>query len=249
MKIIDVSEHNGVIDWAKVKPYIDGAIIRCGYGRDLANQDDKQWKRNADECTRLGIPFGVYIYSYAKTVDSAKSEALHVLRLVKGYKLSFPIYFDAEQKGTESVCKANAIAFGDVIEKAGYWCGVYSTAYWFNHYMPGLNRFTKWIAAWGTNNGKPQNKPSVLGMDMWQYTSVGKVPGISGNVDMSECYRDFPKFLNQTKKEPVVDNRPWYEKDGSWAEATKLGIVDGKRPTENATRAEVAKMILTARKK
>ena len=61
--IIDVSVHNGVIDWEKVKPYIEGAIIRCGYGSDMESQDDKQWKRNADECTRLGIPFGTYLYS------------------------------------------------------------------------------------------------------------------------------------------------------------------------------------------
>ena len=71
--IIDVSYHNGVINWEKVKASAcAGAILRCGYGDDIASQDDKQWKRNANECTRLGIPFGVYIYSYAKTTAQAE---------------------------------------------------------------------------------------------------------------------------------------------------------------------------------
>ena len=72
-KIIDVSEHNGRIDWEQARKHIDGVIIRCGYGMDQTNQDDKYWKRNADECTRLGIPFGVYLYSYADT-DTKRQE-------------------------------------------------------------------------------------------------------------------------------------------------------------------------------
>ena len=80
LRVIDVSEHQGTINWDAVKGHIDGAILRCGYGDNIASQDDKQWKRNADECTRLGIPFGVYIYSYATSDAQAKSEAEHVLR-------------------------------------------------------------------------------------------------------------------------------------------------------------------------
>lgn len=67
VKMIDVSVHNGVIDWDKVKASgIGGVLMRCGYGSDIESQDDKMFKRNADECSRLGIPFGVYLYSYAK---------------------------------------------------------------------------------------------------------------------------------------------------------------------------------------
>ena len=95
VKMIDVSVHNGVIDWDKVKASgIGGVLMRCGYGSDIESQDDKMFKRNADECSRLGIPFGVYLYSYAKNTDMAKSEADHALRLVKGYKLSYPLYID-----------------------------------------------------------------------------------------------------------------------------------------------------------
>lgn len=189
-RIIDVSEHQGAIDWAVVKKQIDGAIIRCGYGDDISSQDDKYWKRNADECTRLGIPFGVYIYSYAISMTQAESEAKHVLRCVKGYKLSYPIYLDLEHTGTEAGAVDRAKRFGDLIEAAGYWCGIYANLNWWNNYLPGLDRFTKWIAQYNSScdyTGK--NK------DMWQYSSTGRVAGIGGNVDMNECYRDLPKEI------------------------------------------------------
>lgn len=192
--LIDVSEHQGVIDWEQVKDHIDGVILRCGYGMDIAIQDDKQWARNVAECERLGIPYGVYIYSYATNTDRAKSEAQHVLRLIQGHKLSYPVYFDIEEPGTEGSAVANAIAFGDIIEAAGYWCGVYYNRNWHNNVIKGqLDRFTRWGAGYGTNNGQKQDnyKPG-FGEDIWQYSSKGSVPGVSGNVDVNVCYRDFP---------------------------------------------------------
>ena len=192
LKVIDVSKWQGVIDWDKVKPQIDGAIIRCAYGSDITSQDDAQFKRNADECTRLGIPFGVYLYSYAKTAEQAKSEAAHVLRLIKPYKLSFPVYLDLEEYGTESGAVNRAEIFGNIIENSGYWCGVYANLNWWNNYLTGLDRFTKWVAQYNTQcHYKGSN------LDMWQYTSTGKIDGISGNVDMNECYRDFPSIIGK----------------------------------------------------
>lgn len=190
-KLIDVSEHNGVIDWEKAKNHIDGAIIRCGFGSDYVSQDDKQYRRNVSECERLGIPYGVYLYSYAQNAEMARSEAAHVLRLVKGHKLSYPIYYDVEENGLESVAKSNSIVFGDIIEKAGYWCGVYSMLYWWQGCLKGLERFTKWVAQWGV---------SACGMacDMWQYADNGNIPGV-GLVDMNYCYRDFPKEIGGDK--------------------------------------------------
>lgn len=188
--IIDVSEHQGVIDWNAAKGQIDGAILRCGFGDNSSSQDDKQWKRNADECTRLGIPFGVYIYSYATSLAQAESEAQHVLRCVKGYKLSYPIYLDLEEPGTQSGAVERAKRFGTIIESAGYWCGVYANLHWWNNYLGGLDRFTKWIAQYNsTCDYTGSNK------DIWQYSSTGRVAGIAGNVDMNECYRDFPKEM------------------------------------------------------
>lgn len=184
-KVIDVSHHNGTIDWESVKAAgIDGAIIRCGFGSDISSQDDTQWKRNADECMRLGIPFGVYLYSYATTDSMAKSEAEHVLRLIKGYKLSYPVYYDLEENGTESGAAERARIFCEAIEAAGFWAGVYANKNWWDNYLAGLTEYTRWVARYN----------STLGMDnvdMWQYTSDGSVPGISGRVDMNHCYRDF----------------------------------------------------------
>lgn len=120
----------------------------------------------------------------------AESEAQHALRCVKGYKLSYPIYLDLEHAGTEAGAVERAKRFGDIIEAAGYWCGIYANLNWWNNYLPGLDRFTKWIAQYNSKcdyTGK--NK------DMWQYTSGGRVAGIGGNVDMNECYRDLPKEI------------------------------------------------------
>ena len=96
-KGIDVSHNQGVIDWKRVKADgVDFAIIRCGFGMNQINQDDTQWFNNVKGCEQNNIPYGVYLYSYADTIAKAKSEAAHVLRLVKGHRLSYPIYYDLE---------------------------------------------------------------------------------------------------------------------------------------------------------
>ena len=202
-KIIDVSKHQGTIDWSKVKGNVDGVIIRCGYGSNIESQDDAQFKANVEGCITNGIPFGVYLYSYAKTVEMAKSEAEHVLRLVEPYKdnLSYPIYLDLEEKGTESGAVERAIVFGDIIEAAGYWCGIYANQDWWQHYLKdGLDRFTKWVARYSSN--KPEGISGTY--DIWQYSSEGNVPGINGNVDMNICYRDLAGEINGRKSSESV---------------------------------------------
>lgn len=199
--IIDVSEHQGVIDWEKVKPHIDGAILRCGYGGDYTDQDDEQFRRNADECTRLGIPFGVYLYSYAKSIQAAQYEADHVLRLIKDYELSYPVYLDLEEPGTQEGAVERANVFGDIIEAAGYWCGVYANLNWWENHLVGLERFTKWVAQYYR-----VCEYTGASLDIWQYTSKGNVPGIKGNVDMNECYLDFPaEILGNAPATPPIE--------------------------------------------
>ena len=96
---IDVSSNNGSIDWQAVKADgVDFAIIRCGYGMDQPEQDDIRYLENVAGCEAAGIPYGVYIYSYADTVERAVSEADHVLRLIRGRNLSYPVYFDMEDQ-------------------------------------------------------------------------------------------------------------------------------------------------------
>lgn len=193
-KGIDVSVHQGNIDWQKVKNAgIDFAILRCGYGSDIASQDDSQFVRNMAECERVGMPFGVYLYSYANSVEKAKSEAQHVLRLIGNHKLQYPIYYDLEDSKTTGKCSNVLIlemakAFVGTLEEKGYWVGIYANTYWNNTYLTDKWYDTKarWVAQYAskcTYNGE---------YGMWQYSSKGKVDGIQGNVDMNYCYVDYP---------------------------------------------------------
>ena len=186
-KGIDVSEWQGSIDWNRVKNSdIDYAIIRCGYGMDLEEQDDKFWTRNADECTRLGIPFGIYLYSYADSVEKAKSEAQHVLRLVKKYKLAYPIYYDLEQADIREKLSGDQITeiaatFCSIIKEAGYRVAIYSNTDWFTNYLttPFFVDSEKWVAQYNsvcTYNGT---------YTMWQCSDAGVVDGIEGPVDLN----------------------------------------------------------------
>ena len=191
-KVIDVSEHQGVLNWEALKPHIDGAIIRCGYGSDYTNQDDKQWSRNISECERLGIPYGVYLYSYATNDAMAESEAAHILRLLPDpSRLSLPVYLDVEQAGCEFYFKRACQVVGPKIEAAGYWFGWYSGRY--NANSQGLNElpYTAWVAEYGA----PLSYNGTA--DIWQYTSTEYIAGI-GPLDCNECYRDFPNEIHGT---------------------------------------------------
>lgn len=240
--VIDVSYHNGVIDWEKVKAAgVEGAILRCGYGMDQTDQDDKQFKRNADECTRLGIPFGVYLYSYANNARKAESEAQHVLRLIAGYKLSYPVYYDLEERGTEVGAAERMKIFADIIEAAGFWCGVYCNKSWWDNYLSSLgDRYTKWIARYN-------NVLGMDGVDMWQYTSDGSVSGIAGRVDMNHCYRDFPAEITggTTPTQPPAQEDP----EGSTLDLVyytmqgKFGSGDARKAALGSRYNEVQDMI------
>ncbi|MBQ2880341.1 MAG: cell wall-binding repeat-containing protein, partial [Anaerotignum sp.] len=180
---IDVSEHQGTIDWEKVKAAgIDFAIIRCGYGQDMASQDDLYFEYNADECERLGIPYGVYLYSYATNTTRASGEADHALRLLEGRHLSYPVYFDMEDSSTiGSDLGAIAETFCDKISAAGYPVGVYANLNWWNNYLTDncFDDWHRWVAQY---NSSCQYEGTYA---LWQYTSSGSVNGISGRVDMN----------------------------------------------------------------
>lgn len=192
MKGIDVSVHNGDIDWKKVKSSgIDFAILRAGYGRELS-QKDKKFEDNYAGTKTVNIPIGAYWYSYATTVDEAKVEAQVCIEILKNKQFGFPIFFDQEEKATldtgKENCSAMVRAFCDKLEKAGYWAGLYtSRSILFTHIEDDIKtRYALWIAEWGDK----LNYSGSVGI--WQHSCKGVVNGISGDVDLDTCYVDYP---------------------------------------------------------
>ena len=194
MKGVDVSKWQGNINWKKVaKTDIDFAIIRCGFGDNLKSQDDAYWEKNVKGCIDNNIPFGTYLYSYAKTNAQAKSEAQHVLRLLNGRDVYFPIYYDMEENAQASLGKTKvgklATVFMNEIRAQGYHAGIYANLNWWNNYIPGsfgkdLN-ISKWVAQWDSNLGYKGTA------NMWQCTSNGSVSGITGRVDLNFWFGDY----------------------------------------------------------
>lgn len=195
--VIDVSGWQGDIDWAKAKADgVEGAIIRLGYGE--GNNADKKAQRNISECKRLGIPFGIYWYSYADTPSLAKEEGADVVAKLKQFgvnpsDLAYPVYYDLEkwtweghQPPTDPNVYNNIVNnWYSALQSAGYKnLGVYS----YTSYLQGplkhadIYAKTTWVAQYGARMGFDSFPTNSRG---WQYTSSGKVNGISGNVDMN----------------------------------------------------------------
>ena len=195
--VIDVSEWQGDIDWAKAKADgVEGVIIRLGYGE--GNNADKKAQRNISECKRLGIPFGIYWYSYADTPSIAKEEGTDVVAKLKQFgvnpsDLAYPVYYDLEKwtwEGHQPPTDPNV--YNDIVnnwysalQPGGYRnLGVYS----YTSYLQGplkhadIYAKTTWVAQYGARMGFDSFPTNSRG---WQYTSTGKVDGISGNVDMN----------------------------------------------------------------
>ena len=215
---IDVSYHQGVIDWDKVRQDgVDFAILRAGYGR---NNIDKQFVRNAQECSRLGIPFGVYWFSYAYNVEMARAEARYCLQAIAPYRLSYPVAFDfeydsvryAKEHGVnvgKTLASEMARAFCNEVESSGYYAVVYANPDYLNNYfeseMP--SRYDIWLAQW-PNSPDPSEKPSRAG-GLWQYSSSGAVNGITGRVDMNYAYKGYPSIIGYIPTPaPIVQPDP-----------------------------------------
>ena len=194
MRGIDVSRHNGAIDWNKVKASgVEFAIIRIGYGDDLEKQDDVQAVRNMDECERLGIPYGVYLYSYAVNFTgeaSVESEIAHTLRMLNGRNPQLGVWYDIEDEDQDHIPKETltemVVYYLKLIEAQGYRVGVYASLNMWNNRLndPVLDNYEKWIAHWTDAATCGYNKP----YRMWQYTSDGSVNGIDGRVDLDIYY-------------------------------------------------------------
>ncbi len=202
-KGIDVSKHNGTINWTKVKSSgkVDFAILRCGYGRENAKQIDEQFENNYKGCKSVGIPVGVYHYSYAMTEADALKEAEFCYKLIKGKQFEFPIFYDIEESkqialGKEKV-QAIAKAFCNYLETKGYWVGLYSMDSAFTSILDTTmqNRYGCWVAR--VENVQPKCCKTY---GMWQYSWKGKINGINTDVDMNYCYVDYPTLIKQNGK-------------------------------------------------
>ncbi len=200
-KGIDVSAHQGRIDWEKVKNGgVQFAILRLGIGSNMSSQDDVYFEANVQGCESVGLPWGAYLYSYALNLEDARSEVQHALRLLNGKRPEYPVFFDMEDadgykakhgmpnnQGLVDICKTFLLG----IEEAGYYASLYASLSWLNNQLNSseLDRFDKWVAQWNTSCS--YKKPYGI----WQYTDSGKVDGISGNVDMNIAYTNYPEVI------------------------------------------------------
>lgn len=214
VKGIDVSSHQGTVDFKAVKKDgIDFVILRAGYG-NTESQTDAYFHRNYEKAKEAGLPVGVYWFSYARSVAEAKTEAKVCLKVLNKRKLQLPVFFDWEYDSMR-YAKENGItpsktqitnmckAFLEIIEKAGYIGGVYASSDILNRWInyDKLNQYQLWIGHYGIQE-KPSTYPSA---EFWQYTDVGHVKGISGNVDLNIAYDLKPavapkKTKTQTKE-------------------------------------------------
>ena len=193
MKGIDISKWQGDIDLKtlKAKNKLDFVIIRAGYAQTV----DPKAKRNMDLCELLGIPYGVYWYSYATSKESALKEAQACEKAISGRKLLFPIFYDIEDKSLPTGSKLRDIVtmFCSYFEGRGYYAGVYASKAWFedknrlNH--ADIDKFDKWVAQWADKC--TYSKP----FGMWQYSSTGRLTGYSDVLDLNEARRDYPSII------------------------------------------------------
>jgi len=215
---IDVSEFNGTVNWDLIKETgVSFAIIRIGIGSDQEDQDDKQANRNMDECQRLGIPYGVYLYSYALCEDQAHSEVNHIFRMIQDRNPQLGVWFDMEdsdgyksrnnfpsnQHGTELTDFCCIVC--DTINDAGYKAGVYANLDFFNNILDSsrLSGYLKWLAHWYYNDTRSNDTNAAdkanEGLTMWQYSSWGQVNGSNARTDMNFYYGN----LNETPSDPT----------------------------------------------
>ena len=170
-KGIDISYAQGAVDFQRLRGHTDFVIIRAGYGR-LDTQRDEYFERNYAYCKKLKIPCGAYWFSYAQSAQEARQEAQACLAVIKGKRFEYPIYYDVEgsalQGGRDTVSEM-CRTFCDELEK----------------------RYALWVAEYGGR----LNYSGYVGM--WQYSSGGRLPGITGSVDTDYCYEDYPDIIKK----------------------------------------------------
>ena len=202
LKGIDISYHDGEIDFSKICKNVDFIIMRAGYG--IKREDSKEIKFDIyyEEAKKNNIPIGTYWYCYAKTPEGALLEAKTFLDKVKGKQFEFPVYYDVEEKNILDTGKENVNAiiktFCEELEKNGYYCGIYTSAYFLNNLISDeiKEKYAIWVAHWGVD------KPNYNGKwGVWQYSSDGHLDGIqSKSVDLDIAIIDYEPIIKSLGK-------------------------------------------------
>ena len=181
-KGIDISHHQGDIDFDKLKGNIDFAMVRTSYG---SFYEDKKYKRNIKELERVKIPYGLYHFSYATNIESAKKEATGFINIIKKYNPLYPVVIDIESSSRTSNVRNDTLVditstICSMIESAGYYVMIYANKDYFTGKLNSskLDRYDKWLAEWSSKPTYNKN------FGIWQYSSKGSIPGIVGNVDL-----------------------------------------------------------------
>ena len=210
IKGLDVSEFQGTVDWEQVKNAgYQFAMLRAGYG---TNGLDLQFKRNAAECNRIGIPIGAYWVCRTVNPEIALCEADRCLNVVSEYRLDYPICYDIEQDYTHYT-NQNDIPitpettvqlvenFCGFIKKKRYYAMFYSNRNSLHTYLSSdlSKRYDLWYAFYNS-------RPDHTACGIWQYTSQGSIPGIVGEVDLDYGYIDYPKIIQAAGLNHLTNN-------------------------------------------
>lgn len=199
-KGVDVSRHQGIIDWDKFleDEHSDFAIIRAGFGK---NNIDAQAVRNVAECERLGIPYGLYWFSYALTPKMARREAEYLSDFVGKHKPSYPLVYDFEYDTVTHAVKNGVKISRDFVlncteqfchrlEELGFYAMFYCNNDYYQRYYQAskvAEKYDMWYARYATSPGRP--------VTLWQTSESGRVKGIQGKVDLDQTERDYPKII------------------------------------------------------
>ena len=242
---IDVSYCQQKIDWVKVKASgkVSFALIRAGFGKILKNQVDDYFEENYAGCQKSGIPCGAFWYSYATSAAEARQEASVCLQVLQGKQFAYPIYFDLEEKKQfalgKQVCSEMVGAFCSTLERAGYYAGLYCSTFYLENYVTESvrNRYTVWCADYSGECGYSGD------YGIWQ-KECGTISGINGDVDLDECYIDYPTIIKNAGLNGFAKNATTTPED------TKKNTSDTEKDTsDNDTLKQILQHVSSIDKK
>ena len=192
---VDVSRHNGKVDWKRLKDQgIEFAILRIGYGQN-DNQKDETFEYNYEECKKYGIKVGIYLYSYAMSIEDSAKEAANCLNWLQGRSLDLPIYYDIENQTagypqhtlSRDTLTNMALTFLNQVSTAGYKGGLYSSKSWLESKFD-MSRIENTYSVWVAHYTSLVQTTYKGKYDIWQWTN-GENDTILGGFDRNWCYR------------------------------------------------------------